>query len=104
MVKRTMQIAKIYFIAFLLLLSTFAIGVGKVQVIIDSKIPMVYEKIDLSAELMNSFSADIPDNILRVVHVIDLKKEAYSRKVNEFVRDKEGTYVYYNGTYYYTSK
>jgi len=50
MVKRTMQIAKIYFIAFLLLLSTFAIGVGKVQVIIDSKIPMVYEKIDLSAD------------------------------------------------------
>ncbi len=104
MVKRTMQTGRIYFIALLVLLSTFAIGAGKVQVIIDSKIPMVYEKIALSAELMDSFSTDIPDNILRVVHIIDLKKEAYSRKVNEFVRDKEGTYVYYNGTYYYTSK
>ena len=107
MVKRKIQMNRMYLatlFTLFILLSTFAIGAGKVQIIIDSKIPTVYEKIDLSAELMNSFSTDIPDNILRVVHIIDLKKETYSRKVNEFVRDKEGTYVYYNGTYYYTSK
>lgn len=61
----------------------------KVQIIIDSKIPTIYEKVDLGAELMNAFSTEVPDNILRVVHLIDLKKESYSRKVNEFVREEK---------------
>jgi len=104
MVRIAIPTSKIYFIALLILLSTFVIGAGKVQIIIDSKIPTIYEKVDLGAELMNAFSTEVPDNILRVVHLIDLKKESYSRKVNEFVRDREGTYVYYKGTYYYTSK
>ena len=104
MVRIAIPTSRIYFIALLILLSTFVIGAGKVQIIIDSKIPTIYEKVDLGTELMNAFSTEVPDNILRVVHLIDLKKESYSRKVNEFVRDREGTYVYYKGTYYYTSK
>jgi len=85
------------------LLATYTMASGKIQVIISSSIPDVYENVDLSSELTNAFSTDLPDNVLRIVHLIDLRKESYSRKVNKFVSDPQGTYIYYWGDYYYTS-
>lgn len=71
----------------------------KIKVVFDKNVKPVYENIDLSVSLTTTF-ADIKDNTARIVHVLGISKESTTRKVNEFVRDEKGDYVYFKGNYY----
>jgi len=71
----------------------------KIEVVFDKSVKPVYENIDLSVSLTTTF-ADMKDNTARIVHVLGISKESTSRKVNEFVRDERGDYVYFKGNYY----
>lgn len=87
----------------LLTFSAFSILLGNnLYVYFEKNVPSTYEGVNLSTELKKMFS-DVPAKTLRVVHVVGIFKETYTRKVTEFLRDPQGTYVYYKGTYYYTS-
>ncbi len=85
-----------------LVLSISNIFASNLYVIVDKNLPVYYENIDISKELTNIFS-DVPEKTVRIVHVVGIQKETYNYKINEFVPDKEGTYVYHKGSYYYTS-
>lgn len=98
MVKKSLSFTLIIF----LVLAISNIFANNLYVIIDKNLPSYYENIDISKELSNIFS-DVPEKTVRIVHVVGIQKETYSYKVNEFVPDREGTYVYHKGSYYYTS-
>uniref|UniRef100_A0A7C5U881 Uncharacterized protein n=1 Tax=Fervidobacterium nodosum TaxID=2424 RepID=A0A7C5U881_9BACT len=87
----------------LLTFSVFAVLLGNnLYIYFEKNVPSTYEGVNVSTELKKLFY-DVPTKTLRVVHVVSIFKETYTRKVTEFLRDPQGTYVYYKGSYYYTS-
>jgi len=73
-----------------------------VKVIFDRQVKPIYENFDINISLTKVFS-DVKSGSARVVHVISLSKESVTRKVNEFIKNKNGLYVYYGGDYYQIS-
>ncbi|QAV33900.1 hypothetical protein SAMN04488510_1299 [Fervidobacterium changbaicum] len=71
----------------------------KLRVVFDKSVKPFYENVDLNISLMSTFS-DVKENTARIVHVIGVSKESITRKVNDFVRDEKGDYVYFKGSYY----
>ncbi|WP_448374446.1 hypothetical protein [Fervidobacterium sp.] len=82
-------------------ISTFAVNVN-VRVLFDRQIKPVYENVDLNLSLINVFS-NVEPQVARIVHLISISKETTTRRVNEFTRDKNGSYVYFQGDYYQIS-
>ncbi|WP_448379513.1 hypothetical protein [Fervidobacterium sp.] len=100
-----MRISKIFVILCVLMIfvfSSLSFAQGKsvkIKVVFDKNVKPVYENIDLSVSLTTTF-ADIKDSTARIVHVLGISKESTTRKINEFVRDEKGDYVYFKGNYY----
>ncbi len=99
------RISKIFVILCVLMIfvfSSLSFAQGKsvkIKVVFDKNVKPVYENIDLSVSLTTTF-ADIKDSTARIVHVLGISKESTTRKINEFVRDEKGDYVYFKGNYY----
>ena len=90
------------FCSVMILLSSFSFAQSKnvkIKIVFDKSVKPFYENIDLNVSLMTTF-ADIKENTARIVHVLGISKESTTRKVNEFVRDEKGDYVYFKGNYY----
>ncbi|MEN3043335.1 MAG: hypothetical protein ABDH59_08610, partial [Fervidobacterium sp.] len=90
------------FLFYLLFNLTSLLYCNNIYVFVERNLPSVYEGVNIQDELKRIFS-NVAPKTFRVVHVVDVLRESYTRKVNEFVRDPQGRYVYYKGSYYYTS-
>ncbi|MEJ5256826.1 MAG: hypothetical protein WHS64_01100 [Fervidobacterium sp.] len=74
----------------------------RIKVYLDSKISPVYENVNLLNSFTEAF-AEVKKGYARIVHVLNVSKETFSYKANEFVPDENGTYVAYKGSYYQTN-
>ncbi|SHN54837.1 hypothetical protein IB67_05305 [Fervidobacterium riparium] len=84
-----------------ILLGSISIEI-RIKVYLDSKISPVYENVSLLDSFAEAF-ADAKEGNARIVHVLNVSKETFSYKVNEFVPDENGTYIAYKGSYYQTN-
>ncbi len=71
-----------------------------VRIILEKNVPTFADGVNIKDYFQNYFVEKLPDNLLFLVHVVSFEKEVAKQRTVEFLQEKSGNYVYFEGTYY----
>ncbi len=71
-----------------------------VRIIFEKNVPTFVDGINIKDYFENYFVEKLSEDLLLLVHVVSFEKEMAKERTVEFLQEKSGNYVYFEGTYY----